>query len=530
MTPVLALTRVQLWGLLVGMGGRRRTRRRWSVAVLVTIVALATAGLSALYSAGLTALLEPAGAADLVLVIMPALTAVGAVSAGTFGASRSVLGGRDDTLLLAQPIRPRTIALAKLAAVALQNVLFLVVAVVPTGIVCAAHVTVRAWYWPALLVGAILLALAVTAVSVALALAVTVVTPRRRGRAAVNVAILVVTVAATLGLVPAVRQAQDLLLADPAAVRTVLRTWAWGFVALRDLALDGSPRAAAVLLAVGIGPLLAVGWLLAAAYVPLLAGRRDTAPTAHRADLAGLVVRSPFRALLRREAHRFFTSTVYLVNSGFGVVMLLVGAGWLVVAGGLPAEVRAMAGALHLPLPVLAAIALAVPLALTCTTAPSISLEGDRLWILRGAPIDPLLVLAAKAALNVLVVLPAMVPAGVVLAVVTGTGPLDAALILLTGALVTLLVAETGLVANLVWPVLDAPSDAVVVKQSVSVLVAMLAGFVEAVVLATVGLLTAPLLGATGALLVLLGTTTTAVLVLSVVLHGWGARTFTRLG
>ncbi|QGF24753.1 hypothetical protein [Raineyella fluvialis] len=177
MTPIVALTRIQLWGLLVGMGGRTRTRRRWSVAALVSIVSLATLGLSGVYSFGLATLLGRVGAADLVLVIMPALAAFGAISAGTFGVSRSVLGGRDDTLLLSLPLHPRTIALAKLAAVALQNALLLVLVTVPAGLAYAGQVAVPGWFWPVLLAGALVLALGVTGLSMALALLITLVAP-----------------------------------------------------------------------------------------------------------------------------------------------------------------------------------------------------------------------------------------------------------------------------------------------------------------------------------------------------------------
>ncbi|MEA5155781.1 hypothetical protein [Raineyella sp.] len=530
MIPGLALTRIQLWALLVGMGRRTRTRRRWSVAVLVTIITAMTAGLSSVYSAGLAVALDRVGAADLVLVIISALAAFGALSAGTFGVSRSALGGRDDTLLLSLPLRPRTIVLAKLAAVALQNILLIVVAMVPSGVVCAQYVAVPGWFWPALVVGAILVALAVTALSMALALLFTVATPWRRGRSLANVTILVVTAALSLALVPGVRHIQDLLGSDPAALRAVLQSWAWPFMALRDLTLDGSVGAAAVLLLIGLVPFCLVAWLLSLVYVPLVVGRPDTAPTTSRVDLTALGVRTPFHALLRREAHRFFTSTVYVVNSGFGVIMLLVGAGWLIIAGGLPEPVRAMSAALDVPLPVLAAVVLALLPALTCTTAPSISLEGDRLWILRAAPVDPSVVLAAKAALNLLVVLPALVPLALVLAVLTGAGPVDGALLLLIAALVTVLVAELGLVTNLLWPVLDAPGDAIVVKQSVSVLVALLVGFAGSVLLSMVGLAAAPVIGSTGALLAMLVTVTTGAVALFAALRTWGIKAFTRLG
>lgn len=531
MTPTLALTRVQLWSLLVGMGGRTRTRRRWSVIGLVSVVAVVTVAIGSVYAAGLAAILDESGAVDLVLVIMPMLAAFGVLSAGTFGASRSVLGGRDDSLLLSLPVRARTIAVGKLAAIALQNALLLVLVIIPTGVVYALHEPVAPWYWPALIGGALALTLTVTAASVVLAVLLTLVAPRRRGRAAVNLVILVLTAAIMFVSIPVVQHLQTLLMTDPAAVGDLLRLRAWGFMALRDVAIDGSPRAAGILLACGVLPFAAVTWLVSVAYVPLTSRRPDAAaPLTRRVSIAAMDARSPLVALLRREAHRFFSSTVYVVNSGFGVIMLLGGAAWLLAAGGLPDAARVVAAELGVPLPVLAAISLSLPVSMTCTTAPSISLEGDRLWILRSAPIDPLLVLAAKVALNLVIVLPALVPVTAVLAVATDAGLLTGVLIMLVATLLTLVVAELGLVTNLLWPVLDAPSDAVVVKQSVSVVVALFAGFAACLVTSVVGLTTAPIVGTTAALLLMGLTVALPALGLFMLLRSWGVRAFARLG
>lgn len=534
MRPALALTRVQLWALLVAMGGRTRTRRRWSVGGLLAVVALATAALSALYSAGLAAILDLVGAVDLVLVVMAVLAMVGVVAGGTFGVSRSVLAGRDDDLLLALPVRPRTVALAKMAAVTVQNLLLMVLAVVPSGVVYGLYEPTRPWFWPALLAGTLALTLAATAVSVGLALLVALVAPGERGRAGTNVAILVATAAVLVASVPAIQRLEHLLTTDPGAFADTLGRWAWGFVALRDLAVQGSTDAALTLLALGLLPFAAVVALVAGSYVRLTARRsRGAAAVGHRprTGTARLRAHSPFAALLRREANRLFSSTVYLVNSGFGVVMLVAGAGWLAVgADGVPAGVQPLADALQVPLPVLGAVALCLPVAMTCTTAPSISLEGDRLWILRSAPVDPLAVLGAKAALNVLVVLPALVPAGIVLAVASGASAVEGLLVVLTAGIFTPVIAGIGLLANLLWPVLDAPSDAVVVKQSVSVVAALLAGVAAHGALAVVGLVTARLLGSTAGLSAMALVAAGLALVLFTLLRGWGVRAFNRLG
>lgn len=533
MRPALALTRVQLWALLVAMGGRSRTRRRWSVGGLVAVVALVTAGLSAIYSFGIAAILDQVGAVDLVLVVMPVLAAGGVVAGGTFGVSRSVLGGRDDDLLLALPLRPRTIALAKMSAVTVQNALLMVLAVVPSGIAYALHEPTPAWFWPALLTGTLALTLAATAASVVLALLVTLLAPHGQGRAATNVAILLVTAGVVFATIPAVRRLEHLLTTDPGGFAETLDRWAWMFGAVRDAAVHGSPGAALTLLGIGLVPFVAVVWLVAGTYVPLTTRRGGGTATPGRGSgtsLARMRPRSPFVALLRREVHRLLSSTVYLVNSGFGVVVLLAGAGWLAVTDGLPEAVLALSGGLRVPLPVVAAVALCLPVAMTCTTAPSISLEGDRLWILRSAPVDPLRILGAKAAVNLLVVLPALVPACAALVVKTGAGALEGVLVLLVPATFTLVVAELGLLTNLLWPVLDAASDAVVVKQSVSVVVALAAGVAAYTVLAVGGLAAALLAGSVPGLLAMALTAVVLALALFAILRGWGVRAFNRLG
>ncbi|SDB83969.1 hypothetical protein GA0111570_104223 [Raineyella antarctica] len=532
MRPALALTRVQLWALLVAMGRGNRTRRRWSVGALVAVVAAVTVTLSAVYSFGFAAMLDQVGAVDLVLVVMPALAAVGVISGGTFGVSRSVLGGRDDDLLLGLPIRPRTIALAKMSAVAAQNALLMVLAVVPSGVVYGLHEPTHAWFWPGLLAGTLALALAATAVSVVLAFLVTLIAPSGRGRAVANVAILLVTSGVVFASIPFSQRLQGLLADDPAAFAHTVGRWAWGFGAVRDLAIDGSGQAAALLLALGLLPFSAVLWAVSAAYVPLITRRAENVPALgrhSRVPLSRMRPHSPFVALLVREVHRFLSSTVYLVNNGFGVVVLLAGAAWLVAAG-VPEGIRALATSPGLPLPVLAAGAVCLPVAMTCTTAPSISLEGDRLWIVRSAPVDPLVVLGAKVALNLLVVVPALLPISVVLAVRTDIGVLGGVLVLLVAAMFTLVVAETGLLTNLVWPVLDAPSDAVVVKQSVSVLVALVGSVACYVILGVAGAGTASVAGAVPGLLAMLLAAAVLALAMFRILRSWGVRAFNRLG
>lgn len=114
--------------------------------------------------------------------------------------------------------------------------------------------------------------------------------------------------------------------------------------------------------------------------------------------------------------------------------------------------------------------------ATTCTTSPSISLEGDRLWVLRSSPLSPRDVFLGKLAVNMILLLPAVAISVIILAFSAGLSPLDLVLLFLLPSLLGLLIALFGLYANLLWPRLDYTSENAVVKQSASVMAASFGG------------------------------------------------------
>ena len=122
MTLLWTLTRVQLRGLLTSIGARntRKSKVRSAWLILALFVALAVY-ISSVYSFALAAMLAPTGNADLVLMLMPALGLIFAVLMGSQAAGMFVFAGRDNDLLLALPISRLTLALAKLAAVGIEN-------------------------------------------------------------------------------------------------------------------------------------------------------------------------------------------------------------------------------------------------------------------------------------------------------------------------------------------------------------------------------------------------------------------------
>lgn len=520
---------VQLRGLLaaVGNSNTRKSRPRSAWLVLGLFAALALY-ISSAYSFALALELARTGNADLVLMLMPGLGIVFSVLMGSQGAGVFVFAGRDNDLLLSLPIPRVTLALAKLAALLIENAFLMVCMLVPAGVAYSVHVATRAWFWPAILVDAVLLALLSTALSVLFGLVIAWIRNLGHGTAIVNVAgmvaLLAIIAGSLAGQVPLLRMLET----DPAPARGWLTTWLPMLGWVRDVAVDGSLPALALLAVLTVGPFTLVAWLVGRSFVALVSGAATRRRPRIRADVAAMGARPPFMALLRREGQRFFGSTTYFLNTGVGLAMLLLGSGYLLAVRTLPEPLTLAASVLGVRPPVLLALIAMSVLTTVITTAPSVSLEGRRLWILRAAPLPARTILEAKVAFNLLLVAPALLLFTVAAAVATRPNPSDAALVFTLPLCAAAVFAQIGLLANLVWPNLNAPNDTLVVKQSVSVAVSLFAGFALVGITAAAGLSLTRSLGTASFWLVTAALAVVA-LALRAVIRGWGVRVFQTL-
>ena len=126
-------------------------------------------------------------------------------------------------------------------------------------------------------------------------------------------------------------------------------------------------------------------------------------------------------------------------------------------------------------LPVLSLAAAAMGFCLcTCTiTAPSISLEGRYLWILREAPMEESSLLWIKTGFQLMLSLPCTVIAGVCIAFAVELPLWQGAVLVGVMLIFALGHAVFGMLMGLTFPKLDAVNDTVVVKQSMAVVLGM---------------------------------------------------------
>ncbi|MBO4411803.1 MAG: hypothetical protein J5794_06425, partial [Lachnospiraceae bacterium] len=187
------------------------------------------------------------------------------------------------------------------------------------------------------------------------------------------------------------------------------------------------------------------------------------------------------RVLLHREFKHLTGSANYMLNAALGSFMLIVAAAALAIKGndiytalagaqfGLfnAGEIRAE----------LLGFAVAMVAGMNLVTAPSISIEGKSLWILRSMPLTTREILHAKITHHYLLTL---IPAALALIAGSITLKLSAVGILSACLFVLLAVgfsANLGMVFGLKMPVLDWDNEAVAVKTGAAVGLSMLLSF-----------------------------------------------------
>lgn len=193
-----------------------------------------------------------------------------------------------------------------------------------------------------------------------------------------------------------------------------------------------------------------------------------------------LKVSNLLQALYVKELKFYFSSYIYVVNTAFGIIMMtLFSLGVAVFGKDTVSKVLEipMADAYLSPMITLVFV---FCIAFTFTTAASISLEGKNLWIVKSLPIDTKSILWSKILVNITLTIPALVINTVIIAIAFNLDAVTIISIFSVTVMYSLFSPVLGILINLYFPKLEWTTHVAVVKQSASVLLATLAGFVTA--------------------------------------------------
>lgn len=477
MRKFLILAKVQLRLLLTSFhigGSRKKTFSGWAALLLAAGLCVYVSGM---YSFALGGQLAEAGCLELLLLMMPAMAVIAGLVFTAFAAQGAIFGGRDADLLLSMPVSAFTVLLAKLMALYAENLVFCTFLVLPAG---------AAWLWFGgdggvlfalrLIIGIPFLTMLPTVLSLAAGFLLSWLGGRFANQRAVNLLLYGLMMAVVFYLAIQVNMGVSAIAAGAMGAELTVMSTGWGVpFRLFQRGVCGDWETLVMFCLLSLVPVLLAARLFAKNYQRVLTGLNSHGKRATY-HLGRLHAAGRRKALLRKEAARYFGTPIYLFNTGIGLIMLIIVGVAAVVMGGSLQEQLAMAGLRDFPMLTLSAAVIGFMLSTVAVTGSSISLEGRNLWILKEAPLSAREALDMKAAFQLLLTCPCLLVGSMGLTWGLGLTPVEGAILIAFGLAFAGFTALLGLAVNLLFPKLDAVNDTVVVKQSMAAMLSTFGG------------------------------------------------------
>ncbi len=393
---------------------------------------------------------------------------------GTVFLTNSMLyNAKDNELLLSMPIKPAHIIFSRIFTLYIMNFLYEAMILLP----CFAAYIVRAGASFGVIFSALVLLAVLPLLSLALSLVlgflVALCSGRMKNKSLVTVIVSVVFIVVYFYVVMQMQNYIAMLVANGEAIAGKIKAFVYPLYAL-GLAGTGNLLHLLIFTLCAAALFAAVCFIVCKSFIKLATMKKGGKTAVYREKEHKN--RSAFGALLAKELAHFWASPTYLMNAGMGSVMMLIGAVALVFMSG---DIKAIIAQLPFMaelLPLIAAAAICMVCSMNLITAPSISLEGKNMWLLRSLPVSAWSVLQSKLALHMLV---SGVPSLVLALVCAVIFPMDivcAVLLPVLALVLNLLFACIGLAVNLKHPSFDWTNEVVPVKQGLSILLTMLSG------------------------------------------------------
>lgn len=479
MFKALLKSRLQAYAMWFTGGGRSKKKSRGRTIGFAVLMVYAFGCFAFLFGMYFSELAGPFAAAGIgwfyfALMGLAAFAMMFIFSA--FMAKAQLFEAKDNELLLAMPIPPRLILASRMASLLVYNLIFGLLVMVPALVVWLLVAPLPALGILAFIVIALALSCFACACSSLLGWLLALVTARVRRKSLVTTVFSLLFFAAYFygyNKLFTVVQQLAIIGAQTAAQWQAAAPLYW----LGNAIANGNALHLLLTVLMCLAVFGVVYAVLSACFLRITTTKHALAKIEYREK--ALKVSGVRQALLRREWKRLLSSSAYLLNAGISIVFLLAGAVALVIFRKDVCAALMQLGASGNTSALLAAVVAAFFCCMLLFTAPSISLEGRSLWVVRSAPVTGWEVLQAKLNLQLSATFPAMIVFLAVCLWVFRPTLEYAVLLFALPLLFAWFMANIGLIENLRRPNFDWTDESRPIKQDLPVMLTMLIGMLS---------------------------------------------------
>ena len=407
-----------------------------------------------------------------------ALMSLIAIAMGVFGSVfntySSLYKAKDNDLLLSMPIPPSHILAARLSGVYAIGLLYELIIMIPTVIVFFINAKLNFFGVLFTLLIPFILSFFVLVLSCVLGFVVALVSGKLKNKNIITVILSLLFIAGYYYVYSQAYAILQKILSNPKVIGNSIKSVLYPFYHMGKAAFG---NVVSMLIFTGIIAALffIVYLVLSRSFISLATANKSGAKAKYKAKAVKQGNKNS--ALFKKELRRFLGSPTYMLNCGLGLIIMPILAVVILIKADMFKEMLAVFGAARELVYLLAAAAICLIIPMNDITAPSVSLEGKNLWLIKAYPVSARAALFAKLKLHC--VLSAVPIAVLTLAIEFVIKPSFsfAVLIPITAVLYLLLIALAGLFFNLKMPNLNWSNENIPVKQSMSVMLILFGGW-----------------------------------------------------
>jgi len=489
LTQILTLSKVQLKSLF-GINEVRHTKdkKKKQNFVLLSVAYVLVILMAAGYVGGMAYGYHYLGLGDIVPMYLYTLLSILLLVLSFFKAGSVLLSMKSYDIMVSLPVTKSAILISRFVTMYVTNLLFSLIVMIPG---LAVHILFAkpdiSFYLISLIVVLFAPLLPLTISSVLGALIKGISSRMKKKSLAetiLTVAFVVVLLIGSFRMSGSLSEPENL---DLEAIKQMIGTITDALGSLfppalwYHLALQGSILHLILLLGLPAFIFTLFVWALSKRFLEICTGLNATYAK-HNYKLENLKAEHVLTALFKKEMKLYFSSSLYVTNSGIGYILAVLLSGAIAFLG-----VDSLAEFMEMPmfLPLIYKVlpfVVAMPFCMMSASAAAISMEGKNFWQLQVLPVKAKDVYLAKLLWNLAVAAPFYVVAVVLLLIGAKPGLTDALHYILLPLVLLIFCIVLGLAANLWFPNFTWENEVQVVKQGASVLVSMLGGVIAVII------------------------------------------------
>jgi len=431
--------------------------------------------------------LIPVGFDWLYYAIVGILGFVLSIVGNGFMASSMLFKAKDNALLLSMPIKPATILASRLVVLAILSVIYAMIPLVPALLIRVSYDDMPVSQWINGIILIILSAVVTTAVSIWLGWIIAFISNHTKHKSLVTVVLSLTFLTVYYYFNFNSQKYLKILVENSMAIGEKMQSlgFLWPIYQFGH-AMAGESKALLLFAVFAVAFFAVTYYVVSKSFIKIATTTGKTLNVKYEADKQAKVeMLSSKKTLLKKELKKFLSSPTYMMNSGLGLLFLVAAAIMLFIKKDSIGTVFAALESSGMGTEIIPIICTAVIMlmnSMNLISAPSISLEGKNLWILKSMPIDTGDIFYAKTYLGFYL---AIVPTLLFSISMAYVIQLDSSVMVLfvISALIHLLdVSKLGLMLNLKYPKFDWTSEAVPIKQSLPIVILMFGGWAMAAI------------------------------------------------